>query len=38
MVPEDKATIDLTADILETLVGSLLGDGSLRFNKKRFFR
>lgn len=33
-VPEDKIQISLTKDVLDVLVGSLLGDGSLRFNKK----
>lgn len=33
-VPEDKVQISLTKDVLDVLVGSLLGDGSLRYNKK----
>jgi|SRR6185437_2332804 len=33
-VPEDKVQITLTKDVLDVLVGSLLGDGSLRYNKK----
>lgn len=32
--PEEKVDISLTKDVLDVLVGSLLGDGSLRYNKK----
>src|ERR1700750_3363351 len=33
-VPNDEIIVPLSSEIMELLVGSLLGDGSLRFSKK----
>ena len=37
-VIEDKEVLTLTKDVLDSLTGSLLGVGSLRFQKRYFWK